>query len=306
MKNLISKLGIMSFAALSLMLILTGCGGGGRYSGGSTRVVIIIHDGHFGYYHQDLWCDYFNDYCGTGINYGISQNGCYYDGRYCDAGGGNGGGNGSGNGGGNGSGNGGGNGGGNGSGNGGGNGGGNTGSCEYWGNCGSGNGGSGNGGSTGGNGGNGGSGNGGSGGNGCDTYGNCGGQSTAGNTKDVELQRSRAELADLDNRSKAFASQFQMNVESARQLTQLADRMSALETQGQMTDDDRMALADSALAVARISGKEVSTAVAKLMNHQDKTAVDALVTKAAVNLGMPSSAGLRDQILPSLGITLPK
>ena len=59
----------------------------------------------------------------------------------------------------------------------------------------------------------------------------------------------------------------------------------------------------SALIVAGISGDEVNKAYTAYFNG-DKSAVDGLVTQAAVNLGMPSDAGLRDQILPSLGINL--
>ena len=44
-----------------------------------------------------------------------------------------------------------------------------------------------------------------------------------------------------------------MNVEAARQLTQLADRMQQLTAQGNMTDNDRDALARSALGVVGVS-----------------------------------------------------
>ena len=70
-----------------------------------------------------------------------------------------------------------------------------------------------------------------------------------------------------------------------------------------MTDDDRVALADAALNVAGISNDQVTAAYANYMNG-DTTAVETLLTQAATNLGMPSSAGLKDQILPSLGINL--
>ena len=70
-----------------------------------------------------------------------------------------------------------------------------------------------------------------------------------------------------------------------------------------LTDDDRTAIADAALSVAGISNDDVTSAYANFVKG-DKTAVDGLLTQAAVNLGMPSSAGLRDQILPSLGINL--
>ena len=96
-----------------------------------------------------------------------------------------------------------------------------------------------------------------------------------------------------------------MSVESARSLTQLSDRMNLLSTQRQLTADDHDALAHSALAVAGVDTPEVSKVVAAMANH-DNSAVDALIEKAAVNLGMPSSAGLRDQILPSFGVQIPQ
>jgi len=133
---------------------------------------------------------------------------------------------------------------------------------------------------------------------------NMGHSAGAQQSKDVELARSRQKNALLEDRSQQFAQAYQMNLESARQLVQLSDQMSALESQGKLTDDDRIALADSALAVAGISGEEVSQAMAKMMKDQDKAAVNALVEKAAVNLGMTSSAGLRDQILPALGLDI--
>ena len=94
-----------------------------------------------------------------------------------------------------------------------------------------------------------------------------------------------------------------MNIEAARQLTQIADRMQSLTVQGSMTDDDRQAVTTAALGVAGITNDQVTQAYAKFGNG-DKTAVEGLLTQAATNLGMPSTAGLRDQILPSLGINL--
>ena len=110
--------------------------------------------------------------------------------------------------------------------------------------------------------------------------------------------------ADLDNRASALAGQFQMNVEAARQLTQLADQMQALSAQGTMTDDDRDALAHAALGVVGVSPADVQAAMVKATQNSDKTALNGLIEKAAANIGMPSSAALRDQILPSLGINL--
>ena len=116
--------------------------------------------------------------------------------------------------------------------------------------------------------------------------------------------RADVQMAAIEGRAQAFASQFQMDVGAARQLTQLADRMQSLTAQGQMTDEDRDALSQAALGVAGISGDDVAKAYARMLNSNDQSAVDDLMTKAATNLGMPSTAGLRDQILPSLGIKL--
>jgi hypothetical protein len=77
--------------------------------------------------------------------------------------------------------------------------------------------------------------------------------------------------------------------------------MQALSTAGTLTDDDRMALADTALAVCKIKSEDATAAFAQMIKSNDRTAVNALIEQAATNLGMPSSAALRDQILPSLG-----
>jgi len=46
----------------------------------------------------------------------------------------------------------------------------------------------------------------------------------------------------------------------------------------------------------------VNDALAKMVQDGDQQAIDDLMNKAASNLGMSSSAGLRDQLLPALGI----
>ena len=94
-----------------------------------------------------------------------------------------------------------------------------------------------------------------------------------------------------------------MNIEAARQLTQISNRMQALSAQGAMADEDRDAVTTAALGVAGITNDQVVAAYAKL-GQGDSTAVDTLLVQAATNLGMPSSDGLKDQILPSLGINL--
>jgi hypothetical protein len=99
-----------------------------------------------------------------------------------------------------------------------------------------------------------------------------------------------------------------MSVEAARQLTQISDRMQMLQAQGGqngMSDDDRVAVTNAALSVAGITNEQVTAAYAGFING-DSNAVNALLVQAATNLGMPSTAGLKEQLLPSLGINLGK
>lgn len=131
------------------------------------------------------------------------------------------------------------------------------------------------------------------------------GASVDAQTKDVDLQRASLQQADLDNRALSLANQYQMNVESARQLTQLADQMQQLSSQGSgLSDEDRSALAGSALEVAGIQGEDVNTAIATMIKTGDQSAVNELISRAATHLGMSSPDALRRQILPSLGIQL--
>jgi len=101
-----------------------------------------------------------------------------------------------------------------------------------------------------------------------------------------------------------MSGQFGMTFESARQLAQLADKMSALSASGAVSEEARDDIAQAALAVGGISTDDVNSAIASMVKNGDQTAVQALMDKAAANLGMTSSAGLRDQLLPSLGINL--
>ena len=80
--------------------------------------------------------------------------------------------------------------------------------------------------------------------------------------------------------------------------------MSSLTSSGQITEEDREAITHAALNVAGLSTDDVNAAIARMIKDGDKSAIDDLVNKAATNLGMPSSAGLRDQLLPALGINL--
>jgi len=123
-------------------------------------------------------------------------------------------------------------------------------------------------------------------------------------TKDVDLQRADLQGQNLDSEAQSISGQFGMTFESARQLAQLADKMSALSASGAVSEEARDDIAQAALAVGGISTDDVNSAIASMVKNGDQTAVQALMDKAAANLGMTSSAGLRDQLLPSLGINL--
>jgi hypothetical protein len=122
-------------------------------------------------------------------------------------------------------------------------------------------------------------------------------------TRDTDLQQADLQQADVAARAQSVSTQFQMNYTAAVQLTQLSDKVQAMTKAGSMTSEDREAITESALGVAGIGTDDVNTAIAATLKG-DTTAIDALMDKAATNLGMPSSAGLREQILPALGINL--
>jgi len=121
-------------------------------------------------------------------------------------------------------------------------------------------------------------------------------------TKDVDLQRAELQGQNMDSQAQSISGQFGMSFESARQLAQLADKMSTLSASGAVSEEAREEIAHAALAVAGISTDDVNSAVASMIKDGDQKAVAALMDKAAANLGMTSSAGLRDQLLPTLGI----
>jgi hypothetical protein len=121
-------------------------------------------------------------------------------------------------------------------------------------------------------------------------------------TKDVDLQRAELQGQNMDAQAQSISGQFGMSFESARQLAQLADKMSTLSASGSVSEEAREEIAHAALAVAGISTDDVNSAIASVIKDGDQKAVSALMDKAAANLGMTSSAGLRDQLLPTLGI----
>lgn len=127
--------------------------------------------------------------------------------------------------------------------------------------------------------------------------------SAAGQTKDVDLQSADVQKKDLTAKAQTLASQYSMDFSAAMQLSQLADKFDKLSISGKMTDEDRAAIIDSSLGVAGISTADVNKAIKDGVNG-DKQAIDKLLEQGAKNLGMPSSAGLRDQILPQLGIKI--
>jgi hypothetical protein len=129
------------------------------------------------------------------------------------------------------------------------------------------------------------------------------GNSVAGGTKDVDLQKADYQSKTQDQRAQYIANQFQMSVSSALQLTQLSDKVVQMTKTNQMTGADRDAVTKSALGIAGISTDEVNDAFQKSMNG-DTGAADDLLEKAAKNLGMSSSASLRDQLLPALGVSM--
>jgi hypothetical protein len=131
-----------------------------------------------------------------------------------------------------------------------------------------------------------------------------GGTSIAATTKDVDLQRAQLAQQDLQARAQHFATRFQMNFESAFELTQLADTMQTLSAQNKFTGEDQLAISQTALTVAGISQTDFQAAMGNYLNNHDSHAFDALIDQGANHLGMPSSAALRDQILPSLGLSV--
>jgi hypothetical protein len=123
-------------------------------------------------------------------------------------------------------------------------------------------------------------------------------------TRDTDLQQANLQSASLAQRAQMISNQFQMSVEAATQLAVLGDKVQMMTVQGQdLSDEDRAAVTQSALSIAGITSDDVNQA----MQHSiagDNTATDALIEKAAQNLGMPSSNNLRNQLLPALGIQL--
>jgi hypothetical protein len=126
---------------------------------------------------------------------------------------------------------------------------------------------------------------------------------TTGASKDTDLQKANAQKADVTARAQTIANRFQMSVQASVQLVQLSDRVKQMSTVGAMSDSDRVAVTNAGLAVAGVTPDQVNQAIQKGLNGDD-SAAEAMLSKAAKNLGMPSASNLRDQLLPALGVTI--
>jgi hypothetical protein len=128
--------------------------------------------------------------------------------------------------------------------------------------------------------------------------------STDSGTRDTDLQQANLQSATLASRAQMLSTQFQMSVSAATQLAVLGDKVQLMTSQGQeLSDADRDAITQSALSIAGVTSDEVNQAFQQSVAG-DNSATDALVAKAAQNLGMPSSDNLRGQLLQALGVQL--
>jgi hypothetical protein len=116
--------------------------------------------------------------------------------------------------------------------------------------------------------------------------------------------KANLESANFDENANQLATTYSLNIDAARQLVQLSDKMSQLQNkQGGLTAEDQAAITGAALGVAGIRTDEVNAATAQAIQNKDMTAVNALLAKGAANTGTTVTI-LRDQILPSLGLNL--
>jgi hypothetical protein len=123
-------------------------------------------------------------------------------------------------------------------------------------------------------------------------------------TRDTDLQQSQLQQATIATRVTNLTNQFGMSYSAATQLAQLADQVQQMTANSQeLTTDDRNAITATALNIANITTDEVSDAFTKSMQG-DQTATEALLQRAAIQLGMKSSADVRTQLLPALGVQL--
>ena len=143
----------------------------------------------------------------------------------------------------------------------------------------------------------------------CPMGGYCGGpiqaigysNDTGDATKDVDLQAAEIQDASLRTRATDLQEHYQMSFQAAVQVTELSDKVRALQANGRaLTPEDENAVFGAAFAIAGVQPAEVANAVAKSLDG-DNSAEDALLTKAAANMHM-SQAVLRDQLLPLVGV----
>ncbi len=316
-------------------LALTACGGGSSGRGGG--VVILVHNGYWGYYDGVEFCDALNSYCNTSLAYGISDNGLYYNGQYVSGttstgggvtstGGGTtstgggvtstGGGTTS---------------------TGGGvtsTGGGTT--STGGGTTSTGGGVTSTGGGTTSTGGGVTSTGGGTTSTGGYTYSTGSGATSTGggvtstgggttstggttssgytntttgienSTTDTGMMQAMVNMADVNAQANQMVTEFPISFEAARQLVQLQDKMQILQQNQELTGADQQALASAALSVGKVSHKDVVNALAQYANG-NKNALTNVELKYAKGIGLPQSylPMVRDQILPRLGVTLP-
>jgi len=121
-------------------------------------------------------------------------------------------------------------------------------------------------------------------------------------TKDVDLQRAEIQDQSLNNRAQAIATKFDMDFGSAHQLAVLADRVQTLTAQGAVSADDEQGVIQAAIGIAGLSQDEINSAIVQSLQGNE-SATNSLMEKAAQNLGMSSTATLRDQLLPALGLS---
>lgn len=129
---------------------------------------------------------------------------------------------------------------------------------------------------------------------GCNSFSN-------GGSKDTNLSKARAQQKVAQDRAQGLANRFNMSAQSAYQLTQLADQVKAMSVQGQLTEADQQAIAQSAFAIGGVSADEVKAAVQGVRNG-DKSQAEELMSRAAAKMGMSSGAEFRDRVLPAVGV----
>ena len=127
--------------------------------------------------------------------------------------------------------------------------------------------------------------------------------SVGAQTKDVDLQQAQVQDTALVQKAAQISATFQMDFNSAVQLTQLAGRIQTMQSAAnELTPADRAAVTTSLLGIAGITQDEVTQAVQQ-GSSGDMTGANALIGKISQNIGMPETM-LRDQILPKLGVNL--